>query len=618
MQPLDLGLILTPGAPTLSPDGRAAVVAVTGVDLDADDYTSQLWLLSTDGAVAPRQLTRGWADSGPRYSPDGVWIAFVRAERGADKQVGRPQVWVMPTGGGEPRQLTDHPLGAGNPVWSPDSGRIAYQARVPGQDRYGSKEGVDAGREPPRRITTLRYRLDGFGFLDARPAHLWTIPVTAQAVKPGAEGGPTQVTTGEHSHGDLDWSPDGRLLCFTASRHEDSGNDLRSDVFVCAPDGSGLRQLTDGTLSVGASRFSADATAVCFAGTEVGPARLTAVLRNDSLWSVPVDGAAPARRLTDLERYTLATSLQPVAAGVLYGNENRGAVELLLVPYDGGEPSVVLGGERQVGDYHQVGDTLVATVATPTSWGEVLLARGGQERVLTDFGARFAQAVPALPLEEITTAAPDGYPVHGWLVRPAGAGPHPVLLMIHGGPFAQYGWRLFDEAQVYAGAGYAVVMGNPRGSSGYGQAHGQAVRGNVGEVSTTDLMALLDAALADPALDAARVGVLGGSHGGYMTTWLAAHQDHRFKAAVSERAVNAIDSFTGSSDIGWVFADDLYGTDPDRQRRAVAADVRRQDRPADADHPLRAGLALPARAGAAALRRAQAAGRDRRAAAVPR
>jgi dipeptidyl aminopeptidase/acylaminoacyl peptidase len=163
--------------------------------------------------------------------------------------------------------------------------------------------------------------------------------------------------------------------------------------------------------------------------------------------------------------------------------------------------------------------------------------------------------------EELTATAPDGYPVHGWVLRPSTPGPHPVLLMIHGGPFAQYGWRLFDEAQVYAGAGYAVVLGNPRGSSGYGLAHGRSIIGNVGEVSATDLLALLDAALKAPDLDETRVGVLGGSHGGFMTTWLAATHPDRFKAAVSERAVNANDSFRGSSDIGWFFSDQLYGAD---------------------------------------------------------
>lgn len=166
----------------------------------------------------------------------------------------------------------------------------------------------------------------------------------------------------------------------------------------------------------------------------------------------------------------------------------------------------------------------------------------------------------------VSATAPDGHPVPGWLIRPAGAGPHPVLLMIHGGPFFQYGHTLFDEAQVYAEAGYAVLMGNPRGSSGYGEAHGRAVVGNVGEVSATDVMALLDAALAaDPGLDRHRVGVMGGSYGGYLTTWLAAHHGHRFRAAISERALTAVDSFLGSSDIGWTFVDDLFGPDPVRQ-----------------------------------------------------
>src|SRR5262249_35643326 len=126
--------------------------------------------------------------------------------------------------------------------------------------------------------------------------------------------------------------------------------------------------------------------------------------------------------------------------------------------------------------------------------------------------------------------------------------------------FAQYGWRLFDEAQVYAGAGYAVVMGNPRGSSGYGQTHGRHVLGDVGKRSATDLLALLDQALTADDLDGNRVGVLGGSHGGYMTAWLAAWTD-RFRAAIAERGVYALDSFVGSSDIGWWFADQLYGTD---------------------------------------------------------
>jgi dipeptidyl aminopeptidase/acylaminoacyl peptidase len=239
---------------------------------------------------------------------------------------------------------------------------------------------------------------------------------------------------------------------------------------------------------------------------------------------------------------------------------------LLRVPFDGGPVTSLLDGPRMVTAFDAAAGTVVATVADGGNAGELVALQDGKERVLTDFGAAMTAGADLFTPQELTSTAPDGYPVHGWLVRPAGDGPHPVLLLIHGGPFSQYGWTLFDEAQVYAGAGYAVVMGNPRGSSGYGEVHGRAVRGDVGERSAADLLALLDRALQQPGLDADRVGVHGGSHGGFMTSWLVGHTD-RFRAGISERAVNAIDSFTGSSDIGWFFGDEMYGADAEQQRR---------------------------------------------------
>ena len=561
MKPTDLGHVLVPGAPALHPDGHTAVVPVRRADLDADDYTAQLWLVPIAGDDPPRQLTHGWRDGAPRYSPDGRWLAFLRTPRGDD---GKPQLWVLPTGGGEPRRLTDHPLGADGPLaWSPDSARVAYTARVPEHGRYGTVEGRGPDKEPPRRLRRLLYRLDGVGFSVDRPRQVFVV----DALVPDAA--PVQVTDGDTDAGDVDWSPDGELLAFASARHERRLEDLRTDVFVCRPDGTGVRALTHGGYTVGLPRFGPDGTVVYFTGYETGPDDRRGVARNEGVWSVPADGCAPARRLTDQERYGLATPdgrLTPTPDGVLFPNENRGAVELLRVPLAGGEPEVLLGGERTVGYAAYAAGVLVATDATPASWGRLVVRdRSGTERVRVDWSVDYP--APVLAQEEITAVAPDGYPVHGWVVRPVGEGPHPVLLMIHGGPFAQYGWKLFDEAQVYAGAGYAVVMGNPRGSSGYGEAHGRAILGNVGETSATDVIALLDAALKAEDLDGTRVGVLGGSHGGFMTTWLAAHEGRRFRAAVSERAVNAIDSFTGSSDIGWFFANDLYGDDVARQNR---------------------------------------------------
>lgn len=560
MKPADIANQRVPGRPTVSPDGRFVVVSVANPDLDADDYTAQLWIMSADGTSPPRRLTHGWRDGVPRFSPDGRWLAFLRTVRDGAGVLARPQLYVLPTDGGEARRLTGHPLGAGEPVWSPDSTRIAYSARVPEEGRYGTKDGVGPEGEPPRRITKLFYRVDNVGFLLDKPQQVFVVDALA------TDAEPIQLTEGPFESEGVSFSPDGRLLTFASARHETWNDDLVVDVWVCGVDGSGVRRLTDGTMAAGQPRFTPDGTAVCFHGTlAAGP-----VISNQSLWRVPLDdrGGAAATRLTDPVRHNLAHGtgrIDPHASGVLFTNDNRGAVELISVPYDGGEPTVLVGGECQVRGYDLGGGTLAASVADPGSWGEVYVYRVCDGASGVDAGRRlsdFNADVTSLPMEEITASAPDGYPVHGWVVRPAGAGPHPVLLLIHGGPFGQYGWELFDEAQVYAEAGYAVVMGNPRGSSGYGEPHGRAVLGDVGAVSERDLMALLDQALKSDDLDGSRAGVLGGSHGGFMTTWLAAHQGHRFKAAVSERAVNAIDSFAGSSDVGWFFGDALWGSDP--------------------------------------------------------
>jgi dipeptidyl aminopeptidase/acylaminoacyl peptidase len=468
---------------------------------------------------------------------------------------------MMPMHGGEARPLTDHPLGVDRaPVWSPDSTRLAYTVRVPEDGRYGTVPGRPAEKEPPRRITRFFYRADGLGFSLDRRRHVFVVDALAEAAQPA------QVTEGDFDHSEPAWSPHGELLAFVAARHHSHDDDLFTDLWVSRPDGSDLRALTTGGFDLGQPRFAPDGATLFFVGTETDGRH--GVCRNGRLWAVPVAGGTRPRALTDPERYGLTAAqgeIVVVPDGVLFLNENRGAVELLRIGFAGGEPELLVGGERQVIGVAAAGGTTFVTVADPTTWGELAVVIPGSEpRRRTDWNAGYG---PVFAQEELSATAPDGYPVHGWIVRPAGDGPHPVLLMIHGGPFAQYGWRLFDEAQVYAGAGYAVVMGNPRGSSGYGEAHGRAVIGDVGEVTATDLIALLDAALKAPDLDASRVGVLGGSHGGFMTTWMAAHHGDRFKAAISERAVNAIDSFTGSSDIGWFFAEDLYGADRAQQDR---------------------------------------------------
>ncbi len=577
MQPQDLAKLRSPDQPTISPDGRMVAYRLQRIDLEDDAYRSAIWLVPADGSAPPRRLTAGPRDAAPRFSPDGRWLAFVRTE-----DEGKPQLHVLPVDGGEARRVCEHPLGVGELAWHPDSRSIAYTARVPEEGRYGTDEDVPAAKEPARRITTRKRRLDGVGWtLDRRP-HVFVV----DALDDDAE--PVQATAGDYDHAGPAWSPDGTLLAFTSARHDSRDTDLAADVWVLEADqvgASGPRAVTATSTTAAQPAFTPDGADILFRGHGVG---FDLIGRNVGVYAVPVDGSAPPRRLTDEEAWEAADAFMPgptdlVAddVSVLTVVQRRGAVELRRFPLDGGDDGegdggsegdgggeVVIGGQRQVRGYDVAGGTIAAVVADDRSAGDVVVVADGQERRLTEHADAVAAEVALQPLRELEAVAPDGYPVHGWVVLPdAGAhqAPYPVLLNVHGGPFTQYGWTLFDEAQVYAGAGYAVVLGNPRGSSGYGQAHGRAIVGALGDRDAADVLALLDAALARDDLDAGRVGVMGGSYGGFMTTWLMAHHD-RFVAGISERALNAFDSFLGTSDIGPHFGDQIVGADLDKQR----------------------------------------------------
>jgi dipeptidyl aminopeptidase/acylaminoacyl peptidase len=562
MRPNDLALLRTPGVPTVSPDGRIAVVAVARPDLEADEYRSQLWAVPTDASAPARPLTSGHQDSAPAFSPDGRWLAHLSAEPG-----GRPQVWVLPTAGGAPRRVTDHHLGAGAPVWSPDSRRLAYTARVPEHGRYGTVEGVGPGAEPPRLITTVQYRRDGEGFLTDRPSQVFVLDLPADFdddTVPLPE--PAQVTTGNADSADVTWRPDGAELAFVSARHPRADRDLVRDVYSVRPDGSGLRRVTASGGNCAFPAYDASGRQLYVTAVpDLGPEGLDFVARQ----AVPcrVDLATGALEpLLDPEQEhrgdeTPATVL--VDGAVLVGLERRGAVELVRVPLDGGAPESLVDGPFTVRGVAAAGGVVVALVAHDRSAGELIAITPGRRRLLTAFGRRLGETGRLHRTQERTVTASDGHPVHGWVTTPPGPGPHPVLLTIHGGPFSQYGWGLFDETQTYVSAGYAVVQCNPRGSSGYGAEHGRVLRGAWGGHDVDDVLAFLDAALADPALDADRVGVMGGSYGGYLTALLIGRTD-RFAAAVVERAFTDPVSFVGSSDIGWSFPDQYLGTDPER------------------------------------------------------
>jgi dipeptidyl aminopeptidase/acylaminoacyl peptidase len=558
MTPQDLTRIRSVSDPQMSPDGQRVAFVVTTLSEERDEYLANIWVVDTAGGEPRRFTTGSGRDTTPRWSPDGMRLAFVATREPQQK----PQLYVMPADGGEPVRLTTLPNGVADPVWSPDSTRLAFVSRVGGWQEPESAEEKRKSK-PVRVITTMKYKANGDGFVYDRRPHLFVV---------SADGGePQQITDGDFADADPAWSPDGRLIAFVSARHAERDYNNAADVWVVVPEGGEPRCLTDTAGPLGLPTFAPDGRTIAFLGHRF----LNESGRNTRLFTVPVAGGVPVCLTEKLDRNCASffARIGPLwsadSASLSFVVETQGDVAVYRVPATGGaEPTCLIGGERQVAGLSasRDGSMLAFTATDPMAPAEVFVCRadGTGERQLTDLNRAWkAEVVLSRPQRLRYERA--GYTLDCWVMKPYGFTPgqrYPALLNIHGGPHTQYGQTFFDEFQVYAGAGYVVLYTNPRGSQGYGEAFTQAVVGDWGGGDFADVMAGLDVALHQcDFIDPQRLGVMGGSYGGFMTSWTVGHTS-RFKAACSERAVNSPHSLFGSSDIGHTFSEAESGCLP--------------------------------------------------------
>lgn len=556
MEPHDITRIRFVSDPQIAPDGRTVAFVVTTLAEERDEYLSNIWTVSTEGGE-PRRFTTGpRRDTTPRWSPDGSRLAFI-SEREAGK---KGQLHVMPAAGGEAIRLTDLRHGLGAPEWAPDGRRLAFAARVGGPPEPESEEEKRKSK-PPRIITTMKYRWNGEGFTYDRRLQVFVV---------GTDGGePRQLTEGDYDHTDPAWSPDGRSIVFTAARHDDRDHDDAADVWVVASDGGTPRRLTATRGPAAHAVFSPSGDTIAY----LGRAQPNAFGHNVRVFVVPVAGGAPRCVTAGFDRscspLAMAPIWSPTGDAITFAAEDQGRLGVHRVPAGGGTVTPVVGGDRVIGGFSisRDGRALAFAASDPVSPAEIAVcgADGAGERPLTDLNREWKGAV-ALSRPERFRFERAGMTVDAWIMKPFGfeAGKrYPLLLNVHGGPHAQYGYPFLDEFQVQAGAGYAVCYTNPRGSQGYGEAFTRAVVGDWGGGDVADVEAGLDEALRRfDWIDRDRLGLLGGSYGGFVTSWIVGHST-RFRAACSERAVNSHVTMFGSSDIGHLFnAGELGGARP--------------------------------------------------------
>jgi dipeptidyl aminopeptidase/acylaminoacyl peptidase len=570
--PTDLYRLRSVADVVLHPDGGSAVVVIGWPDNETDSNRAHLYRIDIDGANH-RRLTEGHRDAGPRFSPDGTKVAFARSEPG---KPGRLMVLDWPVG--DVHQVAEFPDGGPGQITWIDNRRLV----VSGPQRPDDQKGLDKeelGRRP-KVITSFRYRYNGAGYNHDRPDQLWVVDLDHQPDDSDGDGadspsGDSSQKTDDSSstatplgvtgvnHGSFAVSPDGTVLVATAELDDDNqlhgtNHLLRYDLRVAD---DRLTASAPVTLTVEPGGWST------LLWPADGPLLAVGSDKNDTieferLFTVdPQDPGRPVQLAFDDVCVMAGPSMiRGVDGGVLTGGTRRGRVAIDRYGLGDGARSVVYEDDTTVVAFDTLdGQTLLAAITSTRRPAELWRITDGEATRILSLNDDVLSGIDLAVTEAIDVTSADGTVVEAFITRPPDSAPdtgdpRPALVYVHGGPMFQYGHFFFDEFQVAAAAGYVVIGGNPRGSDGYGQDWAQDIIANYGNRDWQDVQAITSYLADQPDVDADRIGIGGGSYGGFMTSWALGH-DHesRYKAGLVERAVTDFVSFAGTSDIGHLF-----------------------------------------------------------------
>ncbi len=557
IRPDDLYKMQFVGDPQVSPDGQLVAFVVTDVDREENGYRSSIWIAETDDPDSVRQFTYPpyggppVRDHSPRWSPDGQKLAFLSNRQDSNS------LWLIDRDGGEARSVGDFCGPAGGLRWSPDGDKLAFVALSPDEESDCSDDGKSADVYTTKR---LRYKFNGRGLMDDdRRRHVWVTDVVS--------GETTQMTDSCFDDSSPDFSPDGRQIIFASCRRPEQEMYYVSDLYSLSVENGQLEKLTDGEGPVGQPRWSPSGEHIAFLGHDRGDE----IAVDTGLWFISPDDGQRQCLTGEFDRSvgnSVGTDVRydPKAAAPEWCRDGESIIFSLT---DGGTSSIY---EAQLDGSCRllIDDPAVVTSYSVNSTGKPVVAYVGADwdspgdlwvMLPDDEPVRFTafndqllrEEVVLSPPERVTFSSVEDWEIEGWLMKPVGweqGEEYPLVLEIHGGPAGTSGEVFFHEYQLLAASGWGVMFTNPRGSRGYGERHLKGVIGDWGGNDYRDLMAAVDYACELPWVDSERLGVTGGSYGGYMTNWIVSQTD-RFSAAVTFRSISNLYTKYGCSDIGF-------------------------------------------------------------------
>jgi len=557
----------------LSPDESKIAYTVENITEDKKKYFSRMHLLEIKSGQS-RQFTFGEiSDHGPVWSPDGKQIAFVSSR---DKKTG---IYIIPAEGGAEKKIIEQDGAFGQLNWTPDGKTLVFAFRY--NDSHTEKDEKKKKEAPVyRHITRLFYRLDGLGFLPQDRFHIWKLDI--------ASGKMHQLTKGRFDEQSPAVSPDGRMITFVSNRFPDPDIEpMGDDLFVMPINGGRERKIPTPAGPVASPSFSPDSQRIAYLGHQY--LKDAWGVHNFHLWVVGVNGKPAAKDLVPkFDRQCVDQTINDLGEGhgnptlywtpdgkrIYFTASDLGSTHLFYVPSRGGLPTRITKKNCHVSGYSMNGRKrfFAANVVDLSNPGDLYLipaAYHGDLKAerLTALNKQLFSEINFPATREIWFKAHDGTEIQGWLVTPPNFNrnrKYPAVLEIHGGPRVQYGFSFFHEMQLLASKGYVVFYTNPRGGGGRGETWAGSIVNDWGGIDYQDCMAAADHLEKFPFVSKKRIGVTGGSYGGYMTNWIVG-QTRRFQAAVTQRSVTSLESFMGSSDLG--YSDDVeFGGHPWQNR----------------------------------------------------